>query len=131
LEARTQLICREAIRAGWVRAAHDISDGGLAVALAEMCIAGDLGADLAWDIAERADLALFGEGGSRVVVEARAADLAKIEERARTHAVPCVVLGRVSAERMLMLQLGGQYELRAPVAELQERWEGAIPWAMR
>ena len=131
LEARTQLVCREAIRAGWVRAAHDISDGGLAVALAEMCIAGDLGADLAWDIAGRANLALFGEGGSRIVVEARAADLAKIEECARTREVSCVVLGRVSADKMLTLQLGGQYELRASVAELQERWEGAIPWAMR
>jgi phosphoribosylformylglycinamidine synthase len=131
LEARTQLVCREAIRAGWVRAAHDISDGGLVVALAEMCIAGDLGADLAWDIAGRADLALFGEGGSRIVVEARAADLAKIEECARTREVSCVVLGRVSADKMLTLQLGGQYELRASVAELQERWEGAIPWAMR
>ncbi len=106
LEALVQLVCREAIQAGCVRAAHDVSDGGLAVALAEMCIAGNLGADLAWDIAGRADLALFGEGGSRIVVEVRAVDLTKIEERARTHEVPCVILGRVSAEKMLMATAG-------------------------
>jgi phosphoribosylformylglycinamidine synthase subunit PurL len=134
LEARTQLVCREAIRAGWVRAAHDVSDGGLATTLAEMCVASDLGADLAWDIAGRADLALFGEGGSRIVVEVRAVDLAKIEEHARIHAVPCLVLGRVTAEKMLTLQLDGRsetYEVRAPVVALRERWEGAILWAMR
>jgi phosphoribosylformylglycinamidine synthase len=134
LEALVQLVCREAIQAGCVRAAHDVSDGGLAVALAEMCIAGNLGADLAWDIAGRADLALFGEGGSRIVVEVRTVDLTKIEERALTHEVPCVILGRVSAEKMLTLRLGERsetYDLRAQVAALRERWEGAIPWAMR
>jgi phosphoribosylformylglycinamidine synthase len=134
LEALVQLVCREAIQAGWVRAAHDVSDGGLAVALAEMCIAGVLGADLAWDIAGRADLALFGEGGSRIVVEVRTVDLTKIEEHALTHEVPCIVLGRVSAEKRLTLRLRERsetHELRAPVAALRERWEGAIPWAMR
>jgi phosphoribosylformylglycinamidine synthase len=136
LEARTQLVCREAIRAGWVLAAHDVSDGGLAVALAEMCVASDLGADLALEVMGRADLALFGEGGSRIIVEARAADLGELERRARQHEVPLVVLGRVIEEKTLSIQLRPEgsaetLELNAPVDMLRQRWEGAIPWAMR
>jgi phosphoribosylformylglycinamidine synthase len=136
LEARTQLVCYEAIQAGCIRAAHDVSDGGLAVALAEMCIAGDLGADLACEVAGRGDLALFGEGGSRIVVEAREADLVEIERRARKHDVTFVALGRVSEGKTLSIRLrtagsAETLELNAPVDTLRQRWEGAIPWAMR
>jgi phosphoribosylformylglycinamidine synthase len=133
LEARTQLICREAIQAGLIRAAHDISDGGLAVALAEMCIAGDLGADLAWKVEGRADLALFGEGGSRIVVEVRPDDLATFEWSAREYEVPFLPLGHVSVEKKLSIRLGRSsetIELCESIATLRERWEGAIPWAM-
>jgi hypothetical protein len=84
----------------------------------------------------RADLALFGEGGSRIVIEAREADLAEIERRAREHDVPFIALGRVSAEQTLSIQLrpvgsSESLELNAPVDTLRQRWEGAIPWAMR
>jgi phosphoribosylformylglycinamidine synthase len=134
LEARAQRVCREAIQMGWIRAAHDVSDGGLAVALAEMCMAGDLGADLAWEIAGRADLALFGEGGSRIVVETRSDDLAALVHSADEHTVPFVALGRVSEEKALSIRLKQDretLELNTPIATLREKWEGAIPWAMR
>jgi len=136
LEARTQLVCREAIQAGWVRAAHDVSDGGLAVTLSEMCITGDLGADLTWEIEGRADLALFGEGGPRIVVEAREADLAALERSARERNVPFITLGRVSEQKTLSIQLEQAQrpetlELSAPIVALREPWEEAIPWAMR
>jgi phosphoribosylformylglycinamidine synthase subunit PurL len=136
LEARTQRVCREAIQAGWVRSAHDVSDGGLAVTLAEMCIAGDLGADLTWEIEGRADAALFGEGGSRIVVEAREADRAALERSARARNVPFVTLGRVSEQKTLSIRLeqaqrSETLELRAPIVALRQRWEEAIPWAMR
>ncbi len=134
LEARTQLVCRAAIQAGWIRAAHDVADGGLAVALAEMCVAGDLGADLAWEIAGRADLALFGEGGSRIVVEVHRDDVAAFERSARAQGVPLLALGAVSAEKTLAIRLkraDETLELREPIAALRQRWEEAIPWAMR
>jgi phosphoribosylformylglycinamidine synthase len=136
LEARVQLVCREAIQAGWVHAAHDVSDGGLAVALAEMCIAGGLGADLTWETSGRADLALFGEGGSRIVVETRETDLDTLERSAQEQGVPFAILGRVSEEKTLSIQLrqtgrSETLELNAPVAAFRQRWEGAIPWAMR
>jgi phosphoribosylformylglycinamidine synthase II len=60
----------QAMRAGLVRACHDLSEGGLAVAAAEMCIGGRLGMSLTIEASDRA-LALFGEGKGRLLVEVR------------------------------------------------------------
>ncbi|MER3461028.1 MAG: hypothetical protein C4303_08020, partial [candidate division GAL15 bacterium] len=60
-----------AAQAGLLRSAHDLSEGGLGVALAEACVAGRLGARCTLSpqlFGGRADVALFGEGPSRVVV---------------------------------------------------------------
>jgi phosphoribosylformylglycinamidine synthase subunit PurL len=71
-ERRVQQVCREGIRAGWVRSAHDCAEGGLAVALAESCIAGNYGASVTLTIPNnplpRLDQVLFGEGGGRILV---------------------------------------------------------------
>ncbi|MBH8566253.1 phosphoribosylformylglycinamidine synthase subunit PurL [Nostoc sp. CENA67] len=72
LERRVQQVCREGIRAGWLRSAHDCAEGGLTVALAESCIAGNLGAEITVEITptqvQRLDEVLFGEGGARILV---------------------------------------------------------------
>ncbi|MBW4557775.1 MAG: phosphoribosylformylglycinamidine synthase subunit PurL [Trichormus sp. ATA11-4-KO1] len=72
LERRVQQACREGIRAGWVRSAHDCAEGGVAIALAESCISGNLGAKIYVEILEtqlqRLDQVLFGEGGARILV---------------------------------------------------------------
>ncbi|MGC9528602.1 MAG: phosphoribosylformylglycinamidine synthase subunit PurL [Limnospira sp.] len=72
LERRVQEACRTGIRRGWVRSAHDCSEGGLAIALAESCIGNRLGAtinlELTSDSPERWDAILFGEGGARILV---------------------------------------------------------------
>ncbi len=70
LERRVQAVCREGIRRGWVLQAHDTAEGGLAVALAECCISGNLGAEISLNLAaaQRWDELLFGEGGARIVV---------------------------------------------------------------
>ncbi|AFY35167.1 phosphoribosylformylglycinamidine synthase subunit PurL [Calothrix sp. PCC 7507] len=71
-ERRVQKVCREGIRTGWVRSAHDCAEGGLAVALAECAIAGNFGAEITLEIPEnqppRLDEVLFGEGGGRILV---------------------------------------------------------------
>jgi phosphoribosylformylglycinamidine synthase subunit PurL len=141
-EARVLDLALEGIRAGRVRAAHDVSDGGLAVALAEMCIAGNLGADLTWEAAGRADLALFGEGGGRIVLEVPAADRERVEARAAALGVAALWLGVVSDGGDLRISLGragapdatqgsGATRLTLPVSALRARWEEAIPWIMR
>lgn len=72
LERIVQAACREGIRQGWVRSAHDCAEGGLAVALAEACISGKLGAQINLEISseqtQRWDNLLFGEGGARILV---------------------------------------------------------------
>ena len=72
LESVVQRALRQAIAAGLVASAHDLSDGGLAVAVAESCIASGLGADLELPAGvARLDRLLFGEGGARVLVSVR------------------------------------------------------------
>lgn len=72
LERRVQQVCRTGIRAGWIRSAHDSSEGGVAVALAECCLSGNLGAQIQIEIPQnqlqRLDEVLFGEGGARILV---------------------------------------------------------------
>ncbi len=69
LELKTQAACRQGIRQGWIRSAHDCSQGGLAVTLAESCISGGWGAEIQLpSSSQRLDEQLFGEGGSRIVV---------------------------------------------------------------
>ena len=73
LEHQVQSITRTGIRRGWVRSAHDCSEGGLVVALAECCIASQLGAEIHLDLAaesleRRWDEILFGESASRILV---------------------------------------------------------------
>ena len=72
LERLVQKACREGIRAGWVNSAHDSAEGGLAVAIAESCLSGNLGAEINFPISanhdSRFDEVLFGEGGARILV---------------------------------------------------------------
>ncbi|NEO52675.1 MAG: phosphoribosylformylglycinamidine synthase subunit PurL [Okeania sp. SIO3B5] len=72
LERRVQGVCRHGIREGWVNSAHDCAEGGLAIALAECCISGKLGAEVNLELAEKSDFRwdefLFGEGGCRILV---------------------------------------------------------------
>ncbi|AFY77400.1 phosphoribosylformylglycinamidine synthase II [Pleurocapsa sp. PCC 7327] len=69
LERRVQEACRYGIRQGWINSAHDCAEGGLAVALAECCISGRLGADIRLPESDRRfDEILFGEAASRIVV---------------------------------------------------------------
>lgn len=74
LERRVQAATREGIRQGWVRSAHDCAEGGIAVALAESCIAGQLGAQInlgLTDVKMRWDEVLFGESASRILVSVK------------------------------------------------------------
>jgi phosphoribosylformylglycinamidine (FGAM) synthase-like enzyme len=72
LEKRVQLACREGIRNGWVRSAHDCAEGGMAIALAESCISAKLGAEINLNVnlatGKRWDEVLFGERGNTILV---------------------------------------------------------------
>jgi len=111
-----------AIRAGLVRAAHDLSEGGLAVALAELCIAGRLGLDV--DTLPHADLptALFAESIGRLVLEVTAADVDELEQVVG----PVTRLGTVTAEPVLRLPGLAPLAVDDLVAAFTRSEEGAV-----
>jgi len=114
-----------AIRAGTVAAAHDLSHGGLAVAAAEMCLGGDIGADLKTTAMDpmRWDVQLFSESNGRWLIE-----VAKDRYEAFTHvmeAIPTTYLGTTGG-RALHLGRGRQWtSLAVPV--MRKAWSEAIP----
>ncbi|MEH2199168.1 phosphoribosylformylglycinamidine synthase subunit PurL [Nostoc sp.] len=88
LERRVQKVCREGIRNGWIRSAHDSAEGGVAIALAECCIAGNLGAEINLEITtqlNRVDEVLFAEGGARILVSVTSAQQAIWESYLQEH----------------------------------------------
>ena len=97
-EARLQRCLLCLIQEGVIRSAHDCSDGGLAVALAEACIGGPLGFQGEFTVEGRWDAALFGEAPSRAVVSLDPARLDDLRSATAKEGVPFVRLGTVSAE---------------------------------
>ena len=125
-------LCVGLVETGVVGTAHDVSDGGLAVALAEMCIAGaPMGVAVEVATGERADVAMFGESGCRVIVAIdpeRTGDLARAARRAR---VPCVELGVAGGDRFLIRAGEGTANARVlidrSVDELVRAHEATLP----
>ena len=117
-EKNVQAAAREVVRAGLASAAHDLSDGGLAVALAECCLSG-VGAQVELDTNLRAELALFHEGPSRILVATERAD--DVKALAAKHGVPAVVIGKTGGDR---LKIGRWID--AGLAELRDRWQHGL-----
>jgi phosphoribosylformylglycinamidine synthase II len=122
-EAKLYRCVLEANAGGLLRSAHDCADGGLAVALAESCFAGEEpGFGAALDLPGaglRADALLFGEAPSRMVVTT--GDAAALAAVAARHGVPCARLGTVGGDS-LRLSIDGAPALDEPVARLHEAW---------
>ncbi len=112
----------DAMAAGCVASCHDLSEGGLAVALVESAFGGDLGFDI--DIAAvghpaRPHVALFSETASRFVVSVRRGDEAAFESALGRDAV---FLGRVTAERRVRIAVGGRVLADLELAPLADTW---------
>jgi phosphoribosylformylglycinamidine synthase len=108
---------------GRIASAHDTSEGGLAVAIAEACIGRGVGADLTLPGAAAHDALLFGEGVPRVVVAS--ADGAGILAAASGAGVPATRLGRTGGVSLRLATSSGPI-LERPVLALREAWEGVI-----
>jgi phosphoribosylformylglycinamidine synthase subunit PurL len=93
----TQEAVRDAVRAGTLASAHDIAEGGLAVALAECCLAGGLGASVTLESGDDALTALFGEGVGGFVVSGSEEALAALGKQA-----PVTRLGTVGGDSLAM-----------------------------
>jgi phosphoribosylformylglycinamidine synthase II len=126
-ERKVQSVCLEAVRQGLAASAHDCSDGGLAVAVAESCLQGKRGAQVTLpESAVRLDAQLFGESPSRIVISARPEDAARIQELAAQAGAPVSVLGTVGG-KTLRVTAGGKRQIALPVEEIERIWRGALP----
>ena len=125
LETAVQRVCRRLVRARVVRSAHDCSDGGLAVALAECCIAGDRGFVGELPLTGRWDAALFGEGQSRIVVSVAPSDVDAVEEICREEGVPWVTLGATRGTSMTIPGL-----VDASIEALADAWRNGLERAI-
>ena len=126
------------IQSGLVKSAHDCSDGGLAVALAESCISQLvaretprlIGAtiDLSAMKDIRLDALLFGETQSRVVISCKAINAVKVVERAKLLGVPAIQIGKVGGDKLAIKIVSAEFS--APLTELHDAWWNSIARAM-
>jgi phosphoribosylformylglycinamidine synthase len=121
LEAAVQRACRRLVQEKVLSSAHDCSDGGLAVALAESCIAGGVGFVGDFTIEGRWDAALFGEAQSRIVVSLNETKLAHFSRVCLEENVPWMALGRTGGQR---LRIAGVIDL--PLDEVDDAWRRAL-----
>ncbi|NDD63693.1 MAG: hypothetical protein EBZ36_06920 [Acidobacteria bacterium] len=134
LELAVQRTCLEAIRQGLVRSAHDCSEGGLAVALAECCFAsyGHSATGATIDLTAHAALGgvsdpvklLFAESPSRIIISVRPGDVDSLLAIARDAGAPCSHIGLVTADR-LQIQCG-ELLVDESVADLERSWSSGL-----
>ncbi len=108
-----------AMRAGMVRACHDLSEGGLAVALAEMCIGGRLGCEIELQVSDPV-AALYSESNGRLLVEVEPGNGPAFE--ALVSALPAIKIGHVAAGGVLRIANRAEPLLSLPMATLVAAW---------
>ncbi len=118
-----------AIQSGLVASAHDLSEGGLAVALAESCISGKIGAKVNFVSELRNDVALFSESQSRILLSAAPDKAEELQKLLSEAGVPVQVLGTVGGQE-LNVQVNGKSVIDASVTQLEKVWKDAIPCLM-
>nr|BBH94198.1 phosphoribosylformylglycinamidine synthase subunit PurL [Thermogemmatispora argillosa] len=139
-QARTTMkVLGEAIRRGLVQSCHDLAEGGLAVAAAEMALAGLLGVsiDLARQPASglealpegfRSTILLFSESPSRFLVEVAPGQREAFEAHMRAGGVTALAaLGHVTASGRFVIKQGTETLIDLSIAELQAAWKGEVP----
>jgi len=126
------------IQTGIIKSAHDCSEGGLAVALAECCISQLtgrdtprlIGASIDLSFAEaRLDALLFGETQARVIVSVAPRDAIKVLERARILGVPAARLGTVGGASLALKTASAEFTW--PIVDLHDAWWNALARAMK
>lgn len=129
IENKVQSLTLAAIREGLVQSAHDLAEGGLAVAVAESCIGGKVGAKINLETGLRPDLALFSESQSRILLSVAAENAEKVKRLAEQQGVTVAVLGNVEAGQ-LEISVNGTVMIEQSVEDIKSAWKDAIPCLM-
>ena len=126
LEVRVQQACRDGIEAGIVRSAHDVSDGGLAVALTEAAAIGEMGVRVDAPANGRRDAVLFGEAQSRIIVTVSPAHAQQFESVASKAGAPVVRLGATGGDRIVIGDL-----VDVSLSDASDSWQNGFESATR
>lgn len=121
VEAARQAQITEAIRKGLVESAHDLSEGGAAVGIAESAFGSNLGAKVVLE--GEATSALFAETQSRFVLSVKKENQAAFE----AIVTDAKQIGEVTTEEQLVIESANEQLIAADVKELEKAWKGAIP----
>ncbi len=133
-EKAVQEACLQAAEAGLLRSAHDCSDGGLAVAVAECCFSSlnraSAGAEI--DLTGTLPTAqrLFSESPSRIILSFEEAALGPIEEIAARAGCPLTILGRTGGD-LLIIKADGEEVVNVAVSELEAAWRTSLASKLR
>jgi len=127
-ERRVQKFCLQAIDAGLVASAHDLSEGGLVVAMTECSFhsRGEMGCLVEIDDPIRPDALAFGEAQSRILISAKKADLDKLFALARAAGVKVRAVGRTGGPDVVLRHQGRDL-IRVPVEDAFRSWKDSIP----
>ncbi|MTI80153.1 MAG: phosphoribosylformylglycinamidine synthase subunit PurL [Firmicutes bacterium] len=138
LEQQVQQSVLEAIQKGLVKSAHDCSEGGLAVALAECCISGGIGAEIYSIESIRGDALLFSESQSRIAITTSENNVAELINYLTAAGVPFTRLGTVGGSNLKISLLDAgcatgrpRTVINLPVSEMENRWREAIACLMK
>jgi phosphoribosylformylglycinamidine synthase len=118
-----------AIEGGLIRACHDLSEGGFAVAIAEMAFAGEVGADITSlrVSSETDEIALFAESTTRFIVEVTPANTTHFEELLQD--LPCRKIGQtVKEQRLRIAGANGEWRIWSKLSDLKEAWQKPLRW---
>ena len=129
LERKVQQTCLTAIEVGIVRSAHDVSDGGLAVALAECCFPGKMGAVINLSDNIRDDALLFGETQSRIILTVSAEKVLAFADIAMLNQVPFEIIGKVGGQK-IVVHKGKKKLVDIAVRDAIKVYEETIPSLM-
>jgi phosphoribosylformylglycinamidine synthase len=126
-EQRLHRLLAAGVAAGEIRTAHDVADGGLAVALAECCFSGpeQIGARVTLDRTLRLEALLFGESTGRVLVASADADA--LLARAAEAGVPARRIGETGGDRLQIGSRGGTLWIDGGIDRLAALWARGIP----
>jgi phosphoribosylformylglycinamidine synthase subunit PurL len=117
---------------GNAQSSHDLSDGGLAVSLAESCFAANgLGAEVLLEGPAPAEYALFGESGARALVSAAADQVASIRQLAASLGVSARQVGKVTRDNVLRIQYNGLAVVSASIQLLRDTWANSLERALK
>ena len=133
-ERAVQEACLQAAEAGLLHSAHDCSDGGFAVALAECCFSSlntaAIGAELDLDGALSIASLLFSESPSRIIISFDESSQGVIEQIASRQSCPFTIIGRVTGNRF-RLRANGEDAIDAGIAELENTWRNSLSDKLR